>query len=659
MNHTIALASGMTLSDVLLPGLTIGGILLLVLPSISRNNAVARVVIIGLGMWLMWRYLLWRIGETLPPPGYTLEYLIGMVFIVVELLSVIGATLSMFWMTKVRSRTRSQDADEGVQRLRRERAAPLIDVFICTYNEGREVVLPTIMGALGIEYSNKRVWVLDDGKRPWLKDFCRMAGCGYITRPNNDHAKAGNINHALERIAVLRRKPEYIAILDADFVCEPEILERTLALMHFDDKVAVVQTPQYFVNPDPIQRNLSAESVWPDEQRYFFDIVLEAKDVWNAAFCCGTSALIRYRALRELGGMPTESVTEDYLLSLSLRERGYQTVYLNEQLSAGLAPEGLREYLTQRSRWCLGFVQIFRGPHGPFSVRSSISWVDRLTLVDTFLYWSATHAFRVLAIIIPAIYLLFDIKPVYAGLYDAIDHIFPFLVVMTLANGWLTQWRVLPIMSEVSQLLSAHTVLGSVAAGLLYPKNQKFKVTLKGGDRSRRFIQWPMMVVFLGYLFVTISAILTAFLINTDEAMRDSASVALVWCWYNLVLLLLSCLICVESPRRETGGRAMGTLAVSHEGRTEFFRALDITSGSVELAGRCPFEEGTWVGVGIGSLKVNGQIVSVTKEGFAIKASRKTDNLKRYLVQMKSATAVAGKARPAQVAWTVMGRVFR
>lgn len=659
MNNSIALASGMTLSDALMPGLVIGGSLLLVMQSVSRASAAARVVVISLCVWLMWRYMLWRVGETLPPMDFTLEYLVGFVFMVIEGLSMIGATFSMFWMIRARTRSRSQDADEGVRRLRRERAAPLIDVFICTYNEGREVVLPTIKGALGIHYANKRVWVLDDGRRPWLRDFCRKAGCGYITRPNNEHAKAGNLNHALEYVAALHRTPEYVAILDADFVCEPQILERTLALMHYDDSVAVVQTPQYFVNPDPIQRNLSAERVWPDEQRYFFDIVLEAKDAWNAAFCCGTSALIRYSALREIGGMPTGSVTEDYLLSLCLRERGHQTVYLNERLSVGLAPEGLKEYLTQRSRWSLGFVQIVRGPHGPFSIRSGISWVDRLTLIDTFLYWSATHAFRVLAIIMPALFLLFDFKPLHAGLYDAVDHIFPFFVVMTLANGWLTQWRVLPIMSDVSQLLSAHTVLRSVAAGLLNPKNQRFKVTLKGGDRSRRFIQWPMMIVFAGYLGVTVAAILVAFLINNDEAMRDSSSIALVWCWYNLIMLVLACLVCVESPRRDMGGRANGSLAVSHGAQTEFFRAIDITSDGLKLAGKCPFVRGARVGVGIGALKVNGQVASVTKDRFAIRVSCETDELKRILVQTSSTPTITGRLQPMQVAWTVMERVFR
>ena len=87
-----------------------------------------------------------------------------------------------------------------------------------------------------------------------------------------------------------------------------------------DPAVGVVQTPQHFINPDPIQINLNATKFWPDEQRYFFDIVMPAKDAWSAAFCCGTSSIIRMRPLLEMGGFPTDSVTEDYLLSL-LRRR--------------------------------------------------------------------------------------------------------------------------------------------------------------------------------------------------------------------------------------------------------------------------------------------------------------------------------------------------
>ena len=193
-----------------------------------------------------------------------------------------------------------------------------------------------------------------------------------------------------------------------------------------ESDVGVVQTPQHFFNPDPVQSNLALARVWPDEQRFFFDIVMGAKDAWGAAFCCGTSSIIRFDALMSIGGFPTDSVTEDYLVSLRLRQKGFRTVYLNEVLSLGLAPEGLAEYSGQRSRWCLGFVQICRGPSGPLRFGNNLPLVDRIMLCETFLHWAATHSFRLLGFIVPTLYLLLDIQAVHANVIDAIMHMFPF-----------------------------------------------------------------------------------------------------------------------------------------------------------------------------------------------------------------------------------------
>lgn len=153
-----------------------------------------------------------------------------------------------------------------------------------------------------------------------------------------------------------------------------------------DPRVAVVQTPQHFFNEDPVQSNLSLSKVFPDEQRYFFDVVMTSKDAWGAAFCCGTSSLIRFDALIGIGGFPTDSVTEDYLLSLRLRQAGFQTVYLNQQLSLGLVPEGLAEYTTQRGRWCLGFEQICMGASSPLRLGNNLPLIHRIMLLETFIY---------------------------------------------------------------------------------------------------------------------------------------------------------------------------------------------------------------------------------------------------------------------------------
>src|SRR5262249_23572424 len=148
----------------------------------------------------------------------------------------------------------------------------------------------TIVGAMAMSYPNFRVWVCDDGRRSWLKELCARHACGYITRNDNFHAKAGNINNALAYLARLPDPPEFISILDADFVPTSSFLTRAVALFR-DESVGIVQTPQRFTNPDPIQGNLSVTRVWPDEQRYFFDVVMASKDSWGAAFCCGTSSV--------------------------------------------------------------------------------------------------------------------------------------------------------------------------------------------------------------------------------------------------------------------------------------------------------------------------------------------------------------------------------
>jgi hypothetical protein len=113
------------------------------------------------------------------------------------------------------------------------------------------------------------------------------------------------------------------------------------------------------------------------------DHVMASKDSWGAAFCCGTSSVTRRRALEDCGGFPTDSVTEDFLLTLRLDHHGWRTVYLNEPLSVGLSPEGMKEYITQRGRWCLGLMQILRSPLEPLS-RGRLSLSLRLGLTRSF-----------------------------------------------------------------------------------------------------------------------------------------------------------------------------------------------------------------------------------------------------------------------------------
>ena len=132
--------------------------------------------------------------------------------------------------------------------------------------------------------------------------------------------------------------------------------------------------------------------------RYLFQQA--PKDAWGAAFCCGTSAVFRTEAFVAADGMATETVTEDMLTTFKFQEFGFRTIFLNERLSLGLAPESMLDFISQRARWCLGAIQqLFT--RWSFAGKGRISWVNRLAFFDTVLYWVSGASFKLMLVSAP------------------------------------------------------------------------------------------------------------------------------------------------------------------------------------------------------------------------------------------------------------------
>lgn len=236
------------------------------------------------------RYLYWRINNTLEFVTL-LDLAFGLVLFVSELYGV-SILLLGYFQTADELRRRPLAIPEDPAKL------PWVDIFIPTYNEDEAIVGRTVTGALLIDYPKKRVYVLDDGRRPHIEALARRLGCGYLTRSDNKHAKAGNINTALKRT-----HGELVAIFDADHVPVRSFLQMTVGFFLQDPSLALVQTPHHFFNPDPFQRILLTEGRVPAEQELFYHVILPGDDFWNSTFFCGSCALLRRTALEEVGGI--------------------------------------------------------------------------------------------------------------------------------------------------------------------------------------------------------------------------------------------------------------------------------------------------------------------------------------------------------------------
>ncbi len=526
-----------TLFDINLGTLALVTLLCLLM---DRTRTLDRIVVGGVTGVLLVNYLLWRATSTLPDFKPQLASLWPYLFFAFELMTVAYTLFSIVVLT--RSSDHSARADRAEETFRRRGGMPAVDIFICTYNEGLDVLEKTIVAALAVDYPNFTVWVLDDTRRDWLKTFCESVGARYLTRPDNTHAKAGNLNNGLHATAALTNAP-YILVLDADFAPQREILRRTVGLFDAPD-IGVVQTPQFYYNADPIQYNLRSTECWVDEQRVFFDVFQPARDAWGSAFCVGTSFVVRRDLLERIGGFPTGTVTEDIHLTYRLMQHGYRTRWLNERLSVGLSAEGLPEYITQRSRWCLGTIQVALLPDGPLR-GPGFSWMERLHYVHGMLHWFS-RPFILMMLVAPLLYWYLGIASICTSPAQFLAYGTPALLGFWFYSSWISGSRTLPVFTEVTQIVAALTVSATLASAAVKPFGRPFKVTNKGLDRSKVVVHTKLAGFFVSLIVLSGLGLVRTWI---DNPGAPGFVFNAIWTAVALVLYLTSLLVCVELPR--------------------------------------------------------------------------------------------------------------
>ncbi|MDH5763880.1 MAG: glycosyltransferase, partial [Nitrospinota bacterium] len=364
---------------------------------LPRKILVATFIVVAL--W----YLTWR-WSTFNPEARVFSYaLYG-----AELFGFCTMLMHLFmtWRLTVRQ---PPPAPEGLS----------VDVFVTTINEPVGLLRRTLVNAINMNYPHQ-TWLLDDGRRPEMEALAQELGCHYLIRPDNTDAKAGNLNHALQQ-----SNADFVAVFDADHSPGENFLDRTLGYFN-EESLAFVQTPQDFYNLDSFQhhRQTDRAQAW-HEQSVFFSVIQRGKDYWNAAFFCGSCAVIRRSALDAIGGFATGTVTEDLHTSVRFHKQGFTSVYHDESLAFGLAPSNMVSFLKQRVRWGQGAMQAWR-QEGVFFCRN-LTLAQRINyLASSITYFDGWQ--KLFYYTAPVIVLTTGVMPIQAVGSEFLLHFLPYII---------------------------------------------------------------------------------------------------------------------------------------------------------------------------------------------------------------------------------------
>lgn len=344
------------------------------------------------------------------------------------------------------------------------------DILVTTWNEPVEMLRSTLVAAKAVRFVGK-VWLLDDGARKEMKRLAHELEVEYLDRTDRSHAKAGNLNNALRH-----SNAEFVAVFDCDHGPSPDFLERTLG--HFvDPKVAFVQTPQDFYNIDSFQHRGSSETreVW-HEQTLFYRVIQPGKDRWNAAFFCGSCAVVRRQALDDIGGFATGTITEDLHTSLKLHKRGWRSVFHAEALAFGLSPSDFDQYQTQRLRWARGAMQVW--------VKEGFLFSRGLTLAQRLSYLASTSTYfegwqKAIVYFMPIVVILTGWMPIVWAGPGLLTLFALWLLSGMIANEVVSRGYAKTLWMEEYNFFRYFTFIRATLA-LVIPNNWRFVVTPKG-----------------------------------------------------------------------------------------------------------------------------------------------------------------------------------
>jgi len=523
----------------------------------ADRNMIARFLMFAIAATLVMRYWAWRLTETLPPASDPLSFVPALLLFVVETYAIGVFFLSGFLTADPVKRTLPPKVAAA--------DLPTVDILVPSYNEPVEMLAITLSAARNMHYpADKRtVTLCDDGgtdarcnhedpaiaekarkRRRELMALCRDLGVRYSTRARNEHAKAGNMTAALERL-----DGDLVVVFDADHVPSRDFLARTVGYFVQDPKLFLVQTPHFFLNPDPIDRNVGFGPLCPPENEMFYHLSHRGLDRWGGAFFCGSAAVLRRKALDSVGGFAGETITEDAETAITLHRQGWKSIYVDHAMIAGLQPETFVSFIQQRGRWATGMVQllILKNP-----LRGKgLSLTQRLCYLNSMTFWLFPLV-RMTFILAPLAYLFFGLQIFVATIQEVAVYMTSYMAVSFMIQNALYARVRWPLISELYETAQAPYLSSAIFKTVWNPRGAKFNVTAKDEvleEDSISPIFRPLLFIFALTLLGVIAAGIRWVAFPGD---REVVMVVGGWAVFNF-LLVGACIRAVAERQQRRG----------------------------------------------------------------------------------------------------------
>ncbi|MCI5101164.1 UDP-forming cellulose synthase catalytic subunit [Phaeobacter italicus] len=535
--------------------LSLSAVVIALVLRFATQDRLFRILFLGLASVVALRYWFWRLTSTLPSLDDPVSFGFGVALFAVE-----SYAIALFLLGNFVS---IDPIDHPLPSASSSAGLPSVTILVPSLDEGEDILGVTLAACRNIAYPDhlKEVVLCDDGgtdqrigspdprvsetaqtRRAEMQALCSELGVRYFTRAENKGAKAGNLSEAMEAT-----QSELVVIFDADHVPSEDFLARTVGYFEEDPRLFLVQTPHFFLNPDPVARNTRLDAGCPPENEMFYDHIHRGLDRWGGAFFCGSAAVLRREALAEVGGILGRTITEDAETSLDLHARGWTSMYLNRAMVAGLQPETFASLGGQRARWSTGMVQLLMTQNPMF--KRGLSWSQRLCYLNSMGFWLFPFA-RIALLMAPLVYLFFGIELFVTTATEAVSFMGAYILLSYMAQNAVYSRLRWPFISEVYEIATAPYLVRGVLGAIFSPRGQQFQVTAKDEvieNERLSEVYGPLLFLFGLMAAGVVAAVWRWYTVPSDA---EVLKIVGAWTVFNFILTAAALRSVVEQRQR-------------------------------------------------------------------------------------------------------------